>query len=158
MALIVGREDGSSDQCPTRFRRQQEGGGVMLWVGTVGDELVCFVRVQGVQLTSHTYCQFYKSVLEPLLEEVPLLRLRNLIYMHGNAPFHAANATTQYLESVGFMNKTMMIWPPNPPDLNPIQNLWSIVKLRVYANGKLAIFLKKCIVRSHKTSSRLQEP
>ena len=119
------------DQCPTRIRRQQGGGGIMLWVGIVGGELVGPFRVQeGVKLTSHTYCQFLKSFLEPWLEDVPLSRLRNLIYMHDNAPSHAAKATTQYLKSIGFKNKTMMIWRPNSPDLNPIENLWSIVRQR----------------------------
>ena len=94
----MGHRGGGGDQCPTRIRRRQGGGGVMLWPGIVEDELV--VYVQGVKLASHTYCQFLKGVLEPWLEEVLLSRLRNLIYMHDNAPSHAAKATTQYLESV----------------------------------------------------------
>ena len=98
----------------------------MIWACIVGDELFGPVRVpEGVKLTSRTYCQFgfseLKSVLESWLEEFPLSRLRKLIYMHDNAPSHAAKATTQYLESLGFKNKTMMIWPPNSPNVNPIE-------------------------------------
>ena len=49
----------------------------------------------------------------------------------------------------------MIIWPPNSPDLNPMENLWTIVKRKVYPDGKQYIFSKRCIVGSHKTSSRL---
>ena len=52
------------DQCPTRMRHQQGGGGVMIWAGIVGDELFGLVRVpEGVKLTSRTHCQFLKSVV-----------------------------------------------------------------------------------------------
>ena len=62
--------------------------------------------------------------------------MRKLIYMHDNAPFHAAKATTQYLECLSFKNQTLMTWPLNSPDLNPTENLWSVIKRRVYANER----------------------
>ncbi|MGL6081657.1 MAG: hypothetical protein ACRC4N_04045, partial [Gammaproteobacteria bacterium] len=30
----------------------------------------------------------------------------------------------------------LMTWPPCSPDLNPIENLWSIIKCEIYKEGK----------------------
>jgi transposase len=56
--------------------------------------------------------------------------------MHDNAPSHAANATRQFLERKGISGRKLMMWPPASPDLNPIENLWSIVKKKIYVGGK----------------------
>ena len=56
--------------------------------------------------------------------------------MHDNAPSHASNHTKQWLSEQGLRNEKLMVWPPNSPDLNPIENFWSIVKQKVYKNGR----------------------
>ena len=129
----------NGDQTPVRRRRQQgaRGGGVTIWAEIIGDELIDLVRVpQGAKFSSATYCQFLKNALETWLEEVPLTRLKKVVFMHDNAPCHAAKATIKCLEGLGFKDKALMVWPPNSPDISPIENLWAIIKQRVYADGR----------------------
>ena len=127
----------NGETCHTRMRRQQGGGGVMIWAGIIGDELVGPFRVpDGLKFPAATYCEFLKTALEPWLDDLPLSRLKRIVFMHDNAPSHAAKATTAVLKSLGFVNESLMIWPPNTPDLTPMENMWSIVKRHIYANGK----------------------
>ena len=72
----------NGEQAPTRLRCQQGGGGVMIWAGIIGDELIGPVHVpEGVKLISDTYCQFLKNELEPWPDDVPLSRLKKIIFI-----------------------------------------------------------------------------
>lgn len=55
--------------------------------------------------------------------------------MDNNAPLHSAKATISYLAALGFEGQTLMTWPPCSPDCNPIKQLWSILKGKVYKGG-----------------------
>ena len=56
--------------------------------------------------------------------------------MHVNAPSHSSRYTKEYLTNRGLKEDQVMVWPPNSADLNPIENLWSIIKQDVYKDGK----------------------
>ncbi|KAJ5636577.1 Transposable element tc3 transposase [Penicillium longicatenatum] len=51
------------------------------------------------------------------------------IFQHDNAPTHTAYVVREALEE---MNIEFMEWPPHSPDLNPIENLWALLKAAIY--------------------------
>lgn len=51
-------------------------------------------------------------------------------FLLDNAPAHAKGGTPEFLAAKGV--SVLPNWPPNSPDLNPIENAWGIIKPQVY--------------------------
>ena len=49
--------------------------------------------------------------------------------MHDNALVHTARIVWQLLDEIGII---VMEWSPYSPDLNPIENLWALMKQEMY--------------------------
>ncbi len=71
------------------------------------------------------------------------LRSKVLISQQDLAPAHSAKATSTWFKDHGI---PVLNWPANSPDLNPIENLWGIVKRKMrYARPNNAEELKATI-------------
>jgi transposase len=53
------------------------------------------------------------------------------VFQHDGASPHRAKTTRQFLEPLGLTLSSEFHWPANSQDLNAIENLWAIVKLRM---------------------------
>lgn len=51
------------------------------------------------------------------------------IFMHDGASVHRVYIVRELLTEIGI---NVMEWPPYSPDLNPIENLWALMKAKIY--------------------------
>lgn len=65
----------------------------------------------------------YSRVLPTLIEN------RDGIFQQDNAATHTAHIVRDLLMSMHF---EVMRWPAKSPDLNPIENLWALLKAKIY--------------------------
>jgi len=68
--------------------------------------------------------ELYQRVLPTLMNGI-----EGAIFQQDNAPVHTAHVVRDWLAEQEF---EVMAWPPYSPDLNPIENLWALLKAKIY--------------------------
>lgn len=64
------------------------------------------------------------------------------IFQQDNAPCHVSKRTMAFFENSEIQ---VLSWPPSSPDMNPIENLWAIIKNKIRARNA---FTKQTIIAS----------
>ncbi len=76
----------------------------------------------------HSKCSHLPGNVRALHASFELYGDADLIFQQDLAPAHTAKGTKSWLNNRGV---TVLDWPANLPDLNPIENLWCIVKRKM---------------------------
>ncbi len=98
---------------------------VMIWaaMSSAGVGPLCFLK-------STVNAAIYQEILEHFMPPSAdkLYGDADFIFQQDLAPAHTAKGTKSWFNDHGI---TVLDWPANSPDLNPIENLWGIVKRKM---------------------------
>ncbi len=98
---------------------------VMIWgtMSSAGVAPLCFWKTN---VTAPVYQEILEHFMLPSANQ--LFKDADYIFQQDLAPVHTAKSTKSWLNDHGV---GVLDWPANSPDLNPTENLWSIVKRKM---------------------------
>lgn len=107
--------------------RKRYGGGVklMVWAGIMYKKQTGLYEMNG-GITGQVYSEFLRDKIFPDMQQ---LIPNGYIFMDDNAPCHRARVVMEMKEEREI--DCLEWWPANSPDLNPIENMWGILKEKI---------------------------
>ncbi len=105
---------------------------LMIW-GTMSSAGVGSLSFLKTNVTAPVYQEILKHFMLPSANQ--LFKDADFIFQQDLAPAHTAKSTKSWLNDHGV---GVLDWPANSPDLNPVENLWGIVK-RKMRNKRLGV-------------------
>lgn len=102
---------------------------IMVW-GVISSQGVGELKFIEGTMRAVDYKPMLKNVIKPQLQKW-FGRSRDYHFMHDHAPCHTAKIIGKEIEKLRIK---LLPWPANSPDMNPIENVWKILKIRVARN------------------------
>jgi transposase len=102
---------------------------VGVWTCFCGDEIGPLVILpKGGTMTAKRYIEVLKKHFIPFYRRMRAKYGPSVVIQEDNAPWHKAKTVRAFLTK---QKVKILSWPPQSPDLTPIENLWKQIKGRI---------------------------
>lgn len=101
------------------------GGTEMFWGGIMFNRRTPLIHIPGTMTGQYYLQNIINAIIVPLSNELG----DQFIFMDDNARPHRTRAIQETLEN---QNINRMDWPPNSPDMNPIEHVWDYVSRAIF--------------------------
>ncbi|KAF0710565.1 hypothetical protein AaE_012468 [Aphanomyces astaci] len=112
-------------------KRQNGGGGVMVWGGFSSRGKTELAFLEGKQ-NSEAYIETISNYMLPFAH---CMHADDYRFQQDNASIHTARSVMEWFKEPDVAVDVIQ-WPAKSPDLNPIENLWGIMSRKVYDKGR----------------------
>lgn len=118
------------------------GGSVMVWACFSYNGVGKLVFIDGTM----DAVEYVSIISQNLSVSAREMKLKSFIFQQDNDPKHTAALARDYFE---VKKIELLDWPPQSPDLNPIENLWAYIKCKIASsNPKNVNELKDVIIEA----------
>ena len=104
----------------------------MIWGCFMSNKIGSIALIDGM-VTSDVYITVLTNKLVPFFDALNADGITDIVFQQDNASSHVSKKTREFLTNTarqhGFV---VMNWPPNSPDMNPIENLCAHLKLELH--------------------------